>query len=188
MRTTSYGLHGWCAGNDRSAASSAGSEKLRLIVSLGILTAAASAVQIAESSLPRLLPWLKPGLSNALVLYALIRMPPFFAWTLVLFRSLVTGIILGTLFTPTGWMSLAGGAAAVATMSLAAGLGQNRIGLSGISVTGAVAHNIAQLAVAGCFAGSFIPILLHLPIMLGAAVPSGLVVAALTHQLLRRTP
>ncbi|HOY67747.1 MAG TPA: Gx transporter family protein [Candidatus Ozemobacteraceae bacterium] len=163
------------------------SEALSRVVLLGVLTAAASAIQIAESPLPRLLPWLKPGLSNALLLFAVIRHSPGFALSLVAGRTIVTGMLLGTLFTPAGLLSLLGGGSAAAAMLLCRRLGRGRGGLAGISVAGAVAHNAAQLGGVAFFAGEGLPVFLHLSLMLGAAIPSGLLVAGLAHQLLRRT-
>ncbi|HNW35492.1 MAG TPA: hypothetical protein PKM25_11205, partial [Candidatus Ozemobacteraceae bacterium] len=76
MNTPCVGIHG-CGNASESYGVPAG---LQRVVLLGVLTAAASAVQIAEAPIPRLLPWLKPGLANALVLFSLIRLSPGFAW------------------------------------------------------------------------------------------------------------
>ncbi|HEY9071224.1 MAG TPA: Gx transporter family protein, partial [Candidatus Ozemobacteraceae bacterium] len=106
-----------------------GSPALSGVVLLGVLTAAASAIQLAEAPLPRLLPWLKPGLSNALVLFALVRRSPGFALSLVAGRTIVTGMLLGSLFTPAGLLSLAGGVSATLAMMMWRGLAGGQAGL-----------------------------------------------------------
>jgi len=160
---------------------------LQLWVLLGVLGAAAAAIQVVESPLPRLLPWLKPGLSNALVLFGMVRVAPWFGAAVVAVRTLVSGMALGMLFSPAHLLSMAGGFAAAAVM--AGGLRCSRLGLglAGISVAGAMANNLAQLwTVEFLFAGRF-PIWGHLSFMVWVAIPAGLVVARITEELLRRT-
>ena len=83
---------------------------------LAMLTAASSALQILESPLPRLLPWLKPGLANSLALYALIRLSPGFCVGVVFLRTILTGLVLGGLFSPANLLLLAGGLAGALSM------------------------------------------------------------------------
>lgn len=154
---------------------------------LGVLSAVAAALQVIEAPLPRLLPWVKPGLANAIVLFAIVRLSPAFAVGLVLIRSLLSGLALGMLFSPAHLLGVAGGLAAAAVMTLAVGAGRGQLGLAGISVLGAVAHNLAQLGTIGLWAGHGFPLWFHLTIMVWLSIPSGLLVAALTFELFRRT-
>ncbi len=160
---------------------------LRLLALLGMLSAAAAALQILEAPLPRLVPWLKPGLANALVLFAIVRFSPWFAAGIVVFRSLLAGLVLGLLFSPAHLLGLAGGLAAAAAMTLAVRLGHGWLGLAGISILGAVAHNLAQLGTVGLWAGQALPLWFHLFVMVWLSIPSGLLVAAIAFELFRRT-
>jgi heptaprenyl diphosphate synthase len=170
------------------AQGSAGNTRIRSLVLLGVLSAAAAALQVIEAPLPRFLPWLKPGLANALVLFALVRRSWAFGTGIVLVRTLLAGTVLGIVFAPPFWLSLVGGLAAAGVMGLGLRLAGGLFGLAGISVLGAVANNLAQLSlVEAYFPGSF-PLGFHLAVMLWVAVPSGLIVARITAELLRRIP
>lgn len=155
---------------------------------LAVLAAAASAIQIIESPLPRLLPWLKPGLSNALVLFSMERFSVGFGVALVLVRTVLTGIALGILFSPAHLLSLAGGMSAVAVMFALLRQPFVFFGLAGVSVAGALANNLAQLGTVEALFRTDLPMWFPLVLMIWVAIPSGLIVARLTHELLRRIP
>jgi len=154
---------------------------------LGVLAAVATAIQIIESPLPRFLPWLKPGLSNAVVLFGIMRVSPTFGFKIVLLRTFLTGFALGILFSPANLLSLVGGIASALTMALAFKWGSSLFSVYGISVLGALANNFAQLASVGTMFGGGIPLWLNVSIMMWIAIPSGLIVAGITNELLRRT-
>lgn len=171
----------------KESTAGADGRSLRLLALLGILSAAAAALQILEAPLPRLVPWLKPGLANALVLFAIVRFSPWFAAGIVVFRSLLAGLALGLLFSPAHLLGLAGGLAAAVTMTLAVRLGHGWLGLAGVSILGAVAHNLAQLGTVGLWAGQALPLWFHLVVMVWLSIPSGLLVAGIAFELFRRT-
>ncbi len=160
---------------------------LRTWTLLAVLSASAAAMQMIESPLPRILPWLKPGLANSLTLYALVRCSPAFAVALVLLRTLLAGMAMGMLLSPANLLSLAGGAAGACAMWLSLRFGRERFSLYGISMVGAAANNLAQLlAVQWMFASGF-PLWFHLSVMLWVSIPSGLIVGHISRELLRRT-
>ena len=96
-----------------------------------------------EAALPGLGPWFKPGLANVMTLLALYLMGPRAAFALVVARVALGAALIGTLFTPTFVMSLAGALAAGAVMLAAARLIPG-IGPAGVSLLGALAHMLAQ--------------------------------------------
>lgn len=156
------------------------------ITTIAVLAAAATALQIIESPLPRLLPWLKPGLANAMTLFALLRFSTWAGVGVALTRTFLAGTVMGTLFSPIYLISLAGALTSALSMSILKKL-LPESGLSTLSVSGALASNWAQLiAVQLMFAGSM-SIWFHLAVMIWVAVPSGLIVAKVTAELLRRT-
>jgi heptaprenyl diphosphate synthase len=163
-------------------------QQLREMTFLGILAAGATAIQIIESPLPRLLPWLKPGLSNALVLYGIVRFSPWFGFKLVLLRTLLTGFFLGILFSPPNLLSLIGGCCAAAIMGIAHTWLAGWLSLYGISILGALANNWSQIFSLGFILGEIsIPVWFQLLIMIWISVPSGWIVGKITLELLRRT-
>lgn len=163
-----------------------GRKSVKYLTQLAVLTATASAIQMLEAPLPRILPWLKPGLSNSIVLYSIIKISPAFGVTVVVLRTIITSIFLGSLFSPVSIISLCGGISSSFVMILAIKLLPN-CGLSTISIIGAITNNIAQLlTVQFLFAGN-ISFWLYLALMIWVSIPSGLIVAKVTYELLRRT-
>jgi heptaprenyl diphosphate synthase len=100
-------------------------------------------LHIFEAALPSLGPWFKPGLANLITLLALVLMGPKQALSLALGRIIIGSFFIGTLFTPTFVISLAGGMAAALIM-IAAWRWIPGISLIGVSLLGALAHMLAQ--------------------------------------------
>ncbi len=109
---------------------------------LSLLLLAVS-LHVFEAALPSLGPWFKPGLANIATLLALIILGPGAAAMLAIWRVIVGGFLIGTLFTPTFIISLAGGLAA-ATAMLTAWRLLPGITLIGVSLVGALAHMTVQ--------------------------------------------
>jgi len=100
-------------------------------------------LHVFEASLPSLGPWFKPGLANLVTLLALVWMGPKAAVSLALGRVIVGSFFIGTLFTPTFIISMAGALSATIVM-IAAWRWIAGISLVGISLLGALAHMLAQ--------------------------------------------
>ncbi|MDQ6969830.1 MAG: Gx transporter family protein [Mariprofundus sp.] len=100
-------------------------------------------LHVFEASLPSLGPWFKPGLANLVTLLALVMMGPRAAITLALARVVVGSFFIGTLFTPTFMIAMAGGLTAALVM-IAAWRWIPGISLVGISLLGALSHMLAQ--------------------------------------------
>ncbi|GAB4276741.1 MAG: hypothetical protein Kow0029_18990 [Candidatus Rifleibacteriota bacterium] len=153
---------------------------------IAILASTAAALQILESPLPRILPWLKPGLANALTLYAIIRLSPLSGLLVAFVRTFIAALFLGTVFSPIHIISLAGALNSGLCMSILRKLIPDT-GLSTLSIVGALASNSAQLlAVKYLFAGE-LSLWFHLAVMIWVAIPAGLIVSKVTSELLRRT-
>ena len=115
---------------------------------IAILSAYALALHGFESLLPTPIPWLKPGLANIITLVALILYGFRTALMVTLIRVLVASILLGTFLGPAFILSAGGGLSSVLAMGLAIKLFKNLFGTVGISLIGALFHNIAQLSLA----------------------------------------
>jgi heptaprenyl diphosphate synthase len=111
---------------------------------IGLFTAASVTVYILELMLPRPLPFLKIGLANVFVLILLINHCVKIGLIVTVAKSLIGGFFSGLLISPTTLFSLGGSLAAFSIMFL---LVTSKIPFStvGISISGAVFHNLAQI-------------------------------------------
>lgn len=153
---------------------------------IAMLVSAAAALQIIESPLPRIIPWLKPGLANVLTLYAIMRISAVAGLVVATFRTFVAATFLGTLFSPVHLISFSGAISATLVMVCVNYLFKSA-GLATISISGAIASNIAQIMIVQIMFAGTISFWFHIAIMLWVAIPSGVIVAKLTQELLRRT-
>ena len=140
-----------------------------VIAKLGLLTAVALVLGYVEHLLPITgIPGVKLGLANTVLLYALYLLDVPSAILLMILKVGLSGLLFGGV---TAMLySFAGGVVSLVVMILA----RRAKGLSvvGVSVLGAVAHNIAQLAVA-CFVVETRAILAYLPVLLVSAAITG---------------
>ena len=118
---------------------------------IAILSAYALALHGFESLLPTPIPWLKLGLSNIITLVALVLYGFRTALMVTLIRVVLASIFIGTFLGPAFILSTGGGIASVIAMGLTMKLFRNLFGTVGISLIGALFHNIAQLFLAYYF-------------------------------------
>ena len=116
------------------------------LVMLSMLAACGLVIFVFESFLP-VLPWFRPGLGNIATILALLFFGFGDALKVTLLRVVLGALVLGRLFTPVFVFALCGGLASVLVMASVLKY-TNLFGTVGISVLGAVAHNIVQLFVA----------------------------------------
>jgi len=129
--------------------SAADREKSRREVLLALFSALAIGVHTLEVLLPSPLPWLRLGLANILTLCALFLFGGRAAWMVTLTRIGMGGLLLGTFFSPTFFLALAGGVIATALMTFGRTIAGKHLGPVGISLLGAAGHVLGQLLVAG---------------------------------------
>ena len=115
---------------------------------IAILSAYALALHGFESLLPTPIPWLKLGLANIITLVALILYGFRTALLVTLIRVVLASILIGTFLGPAFVLSAGGGIASVIAMGLSIKLFKNLFSTVGISLIGALFHNIAQLSLA----------------------------------------
>ncbi len=157
-----------------------GKTATRRIVLLSMLSACGLVFFVFESFLP-ILPWFRPGLGNVATLIAMMMFGFGDAVKVTVLRVVLGALVLGRLFTPVFVFAFAGGLASVAVMGLAMQYTNRVFGPVGISVLGAVAHNIVQLAIAYLLFIKSAEIFIFIPIFLGAAVVTGTVVGIVAH-------
>ena len=117
------------------------------ITTLALLVAAAFVLSSMERVLPNPAPMVRLGLGNIMTLVAFVTIGIRGGVWVTAGRVALVSLVWGGLLSPTAVLSAAGGAASLAAMVplvLLAG----RFSLYGVSTAGALAHVVAQLAVA----------------------------------------
>ena len=147
-------------------------EKTRRIALSGLLFALAMALSFMEGTLtiPGLLPGMKLGLANIVVMYALFFMGPRQALVLDVLKALFVFLVSG--FTA-GFLSLCGGLLSLLVMAVLYYVVPVRPTWFILSVCGALAHNVGQLLGAGVIISSslslyYAPVMLVLGLVMGA--------------------
>ena len=155
------------------------SNKSRRIAWMGLLFALAIVLSFVESLITPLLglmPAVKLGLTNVVIMYALLFLPRRYAAALVVLKALFAFLTRGA---TAGFLSLAGGLLSFVVLSLLLCL-PGTIGGYVFSACGALAHNLGQLAGAAVILSSGAA-LAYAPILMIA----GLIVGGITWMLLK---
>lgn len=164
-------------------------ESTRRLAYDAVLLALALVLAIVERWIPLgaviAIPGVKLGLANIVTLFALLRLRPVDAFIILILRCLIVGTITG----PVSLMfSLAGGIAAFLLMWPLVVWHGRFFSLIGISVAGAAAHNIGQMAVAVFLLSEPLLIWTYLPLLLLAGTVSGTLTAVAAMPLIGRMP
>ncbi|MDR3562853.1 MAG: Gx transporter family protein [Negativicutes bacterium] len=146
----------------------------RRVVMLGLLVAIAGVLHAVEGWLPLPLPipGVKLGLANIISLLTI----SMFGWRdalcVAILRVLLGTLLGGAFLGPAFAMSMSGAVVSALAMAYAYYHWQPRFSLVGISVIGAVLHNLAQISVAALLVAS--PSLFwYFPYLLLFALPTG---------------
>lgn len=160
---------------------SSGTKKfdIKRIALLGILFALAVVLSIAESFIPIPIPipipgGIKIGLSNIVIMFALLNMRKRDALTLAVMKST---FVLATRGPIAGILSLSGGLCSLAVMIIVILIRKDRSTYLSVSVAGAVFHNIGQIMAASVIMQTFLwP---YLPLLLISGIVTGLATSIL---------
>lgn len=139
------------------------------------LTALSLTLSVIESSLPHALPFLRLGLANLALLYALERLSTGDYFLLAFFKWILSGLLSGLLLSPFSLVSLAGTAASALLMLLLYKTASRLISLYSVSALGSAASGVCQLAASSLFLSSAVMRLV--PLMIVFNLISGLVLA-----------
>jgi heptaprenyl diphosphate synthase len=113
-----------------------------------LLSGIAVGIYALELLIPKPLPWLRLGLSNSVVLCAVVMFGFKQALLVSVLRTLVGSLMTGTFLTPFFFFGFLGGVTSTCVMWIAYVIGARVFSLIGISILGALAHNTAQLFLA----------------------------------------
>lgn len=154
---------------------------------LGLMLAVASIVFLIESLIPPLLPmvpYVKIGLANCIVLLVIVCYGAAEAFVFVLAKNLLTALFVGWYAFP---FNLAGSVGAYCVMAALYVLLFPKVSLVAVSVAGAIISNIARTGVAVLLMEA--PSLyVQLPFVCGFSVAAGIIVGVLTILSLKHLP
>lgn len=122
------------------------------IYKIVLLVSIACVLQISETLFPHPVPGIRLGLANIMTLIALVNLGFRPALEVAVLRTLLSSFIIGTFMSPAFILSFAGAVVSTLIMGLFFKLScisrQYRLSIVGISVMGALSHNIVQLVLA----------------------------------------
>jgi heptaprenyl diphosphate synthase len=118
---------------------------------IALLSAYAIALHGFESLLPTPIPWLRLGLANIITLIALCLYGMRVAMMVTLIRVTISSLFTGTFLGPSFMLSLGGGVTSTLAMGYVLSLVPRLFSPVGLSVIGALFHNMAQLLLAYVF-------------------------------------
>ena len=159
--------------------------KSKKIAYYGLCIALAFVLSYVESLFPTFIavPGVKLGLTNLVVLIALVKIGKKDAFFINMIRILLVGLTFGTAFSLL--YSFAGGILSFLVMMLF--YGKNRFSVIGVSVAGGVAHNVGQILVAMVVLESN-ALLYYLPVLILSGTLAGVVVGILCGEVVKRLP
>lgn len=152
------------------------------------LTALAITIHLAESTLPTLIPGIKPGLANIITIVVLVRYGWSTAAWVVFLRVLAGSILIGTFLSPTFLLSLAGAICSIMILKPASLLPGKGFSPVGYSLLAAISHMAGQFTVAYLI---FIPhqaLFYLLPALMTLAVVFGILNGIISRVLLEKLP
>lgn len=158
----------------------------RRLVYLSLLLAMATALHILEGLLPIPLPFpgVKLGLANIITLLVLYLYDLRAGLTLAILRVFLGSLLGGTFLSPGFLLGLTGTVLSTLVMALLV----KKTGCFspiGISLSGAVGHNLGQLVMAALLLQNR-AIFFYLPVLLLAAIPTGMITGYILQRLMVR--
>ncbi|MBN1155905.1 Gx transporter family protein [candidate division KSB1 bacterium] len=151
---------------------------LSLLITMGLI------LFMFEAYIPRPLPWLKPGLANISTLLALYLFNTQAALLVVIVRVVLGSLLVGTFLNPAFILAIGGGIMATLVMSFFKRYFAQTFSILGISIFGALTHNVVQLLLVYVIIVKHKGIFNLLPLLIISALFSGIIVAVITHYLL----
>lgn len=158
------------------------------LLQIGLLAALASVLQLAESCIPMPVPGMKIGFANLVTLIAIVALGARSGIYVAALRTLVSSLMLGT-FLSSGFILSASGALSSALVMGALYAFNRRVNLfslMGISIAGAVANNLAQIAVVYYLFARVSALQWFIPYLLLSAIVTGYLTGFLAARVCRK--
>jgi heptaprenyl diphosphate synthase len=148
-----------------------------------MMIALAMVLSFLETLIPPLVavPGIKPGIANAVTVFILYKMKPPYAALVSSLRVCLSSLLFGSVVS--FWYSAAGAILSFFVMLL---LQRSKLfSVVGVSVSGAVMHNAAQIGVAALVMGTS-EIVSYLPVLVISGVISGICVGVIAGVVMKR--
>ncbi len=152
-----------------------------MFLAFGLILQAVEAMYLP--SIP--IPGIKLGLANLVTLVMLFYFSPALVLAQVIARLALASLILGSFLAPAFYFSAAGALLSFLVMIMLFKTLYPKISLVGLSLAGAVFHNIGQLTVAFWLVKTT-AVYLQLPLLLIASIPMGLIIGIAANYSMKR--
>lgn len=151
----------------------------RKTVILSLYLATACVVHVLENMIPipAPLPGLKLGLANMVSVIVLYQFGWLCSLRIACLRVVIGALFGGMMFGPAFFLSFGGAIGSVVLMAFIHGRWPMQFSMVGISIWGAVAHQLMQIVLAAIIVSS-LSVLWYLPYLLFTAVPVGMATGA----------
>jgi len=134
---------------------------------IALLSAYALALHAFESLIPMPIPWLRVGLANIITITTFILFGFRSAMMVTLVRVIIASLFSGSFLGPGFILSMGGGLSSILAMGFMLSLVPRLFGPVGLSLIGALSHNLSQLLLAYLlFIQKIEPVLLITPFLL----------------------
>lgn len=156
--------------------------KAKKIALFGMMVALAFTFSYFESLIPLdfVVPGVKLGLANLVVVIALYLMKPSEAFSIAIIRIFLAGLTFGNVYSIA--YSLCGGILSFLVMYL---VRKTKLSVIGVSMLGGICHNIGQIIVAAIVMGTS-RIAYYLPVLLVAGLITGLLLGVISKLVIER--
>ncbi|MBN2379348.1 Gx transporter family protein [candidate division WOR-3 bacterium] len=165
---------------DRSKDRSRLSPRLR---NLALLAGLSLSLYVVENLIPLPIPWLRIGAGNIGVLLALYTLSPVDGFFVLLIKALLGSLFSGRFF-PLVIFALGAGIPSYWIMAGARKLAGRWLGPVGVSVIGAVTHNLFQLGIAYLLIVQSVNLFLLAPVMVVVGTVAGALIGIITRAIL----
>lgn len=152
--------------------------KLSMLISLSVV------ISIIESYIPifnNIIPGLRLGLSNVIILYVLYKYSFKESIYVSLVRVLLVGLLRTGLFSITFFFSLSGAILSIISMYIVKKI--KLLSIIGVSIVGSITHSIGQILIAILLLKNN-TIIYYLPYLLIFSIPTGILTGIITKKVL----
>ena len=155
----------------------------RKIARMGLLTALALILSYVESLIPAFVavPGIKMGLANIVVVFALYTLGPGEAAIVSIIRVLLSSLLFGSILS----LSYSAAGAVISLLSMIILMKTKIFGVTSVSVTGGVFHNLGQILVA-CLVLETDVLLYYLPVLILSGTITGAVIGIASSIVIKR--
>ena len=155
----------------------------RKIARMGLLTALALILSYVESLIPAFVavPGVKMGLANIVVVFALYTLGPGEAAIVSIIRVLLSSLLFGSILS----LSYSAAGAIISLLSMIIMMKTKIFGVTSVSVTGGVFHNLGQILVA-CLVLETDVLLYYLPVLILSGTVTGAVIGIASSIVIKR--